>query len=194
MKTLVIHPDDRSTDFLRAVYAGLDNLTVITGGMSVEDVHEQVIKHDRVIMLGHGTPKGLLTMGNFTVKPPKKQQGVYQDSQYLVIDETIAHALAQKENNIYIWCYASDFVKAHNLKGFCSGMFISEVIESELMGVHNQSQEAVDKQCKYFCDLVGSVAHKKAEDIYNYVNAEYGKWVNKCPITKYNHERLYIGV
>jgi hypothetical protein len=194
MKTLVVHPDDRSTDFLRAVYAGLDNLTVITGGMSVAEVHQQIKEHDRVIMLGHGTPRGLLAIGNFSPNPSEKVKGVYQFPPFLVVDESIAEELAKKENNIYIWCYASDFVKAHDLKGFCSGMFISEVLEAEMMGVHNQSQEAVDAQCKYFCDLVGSVAHKPANEIYDYVHAEYGKWVNKCPITKYNHERLYVGM
>ena len=99
----------------------------------------------------------------------------------------------KKDNNIYIWCYASDFVKAHGLKGFCSGMFISELLEAEIMGVHNQSQDAVDAQFKYFCDLVGTVADKSAIEIYEHVSNEYGKWINKCPITKYNHDRLYIG-
>lgn len=193
MKTLVIHPDDRSTDFLRAVYADLDHLTVITGGMSIQDVHEQIILHDRVIMLGHGTPSGLLSMGNFTSKPTTTSSGSYYLSPALVVDASIAKALAQKDNNIYIWCYASDFVKTHNLKGFCSGMFISEVLEAEMMGVHNQTQEAVDAQCAYFCDLVGSVAHKSAKEIYDFVTYEYGKWVDTCPITKYNHDRLYIG-
>lgn len=184
MKTLIIHPDDRSTDFLRAVYAGLDNLTVITGGISVEEVHEMIVAHDRVIMLGHGTPNGLLSMGNFTSTA----------SSFFVVDERIAKELAKKDNNIYIWCYASDFVKSHGLKGFCSGMFISEVLEAEIMGVHNQTQEAVDAQCKYFCDLVGAVADKQATDIFDHVSNEYGKWVGKCPITKYNHERLYVGL
>jgi hypothetical protein len=184
MKTLVIHPDDRSTDFLRTVYAGLDNLKVVTGGISVEEVHKMIKENDRVIMLGHGTPCGLMSVGNFSSS----------ESSFFVVDERIAEELAKKENNIYIWCYASDFVKAHGLKGFCSGMFISEVLEAEMMGVRNQSQEAVDAQCKYFCDLVGAVAHKPSNEIFEHVSKEYGKWVKKCPITKYNHERLYVGV
>lgn len=184
MKTLVIHPDDRSTDFLRAVYAGLEGLTVITGGISVEEVHQKIIEHDRVIMLGHGTPNGLLSMGNFTSNA----------SSFFVVNESMAKDLALKDNNIYIWCYASDFVKSHGLKGFSSGMFISEVIEAEVMGVLNQSQEAVDAQCKYFCELVGAVANKPAKEIYEHVSIEYGKWVENCPITKYNHERLYVGL
>jgi hypothetical protein len=183
MKTLVIHPDDRSTDPLKSVYAGLNNLTVITGGISVEEVHQMIVEHDRVIILGHGTPNGLMSIGKFTSNY----------SSFYVVDERIAKELAKKNNNIYIWCYASDFVKAHGLKGFCSGMFISELLEAEIMGVHNQSQDAVDAQFKYFCDLVGNVADKSAIEIYEHVSNEYGKWINKCPITKYNHDRLYIG-
>jgi hypothetical protein len=40
---------------------------------------------------------------------------------------------------------------------------------------------------------VGNVADKSAIEIYEHVSNEYGKWINKCPITKYNHDRLYIG-
>ena len=86
MKTLVIHPDDRSTDPLKSVYAGLNNLTVITGGISVEEVHQMIVEHDRVIILGHGTPNGLMSIGKFTSNY----------SSFYVVDERIAKELAKK--------------------------------------------------------------------------------------------------
>ena len=64
MKTLIIHPDDRSTDFLRAIYAPLKNYTLITMGTRKE-VNELIKSHDRIIMCGHGTPYGLLSVGKF---------------------------------------------------------------------------------------------------------------------------------
>ena len=70
MKTLVIHPKDRSTDFLKPIYHGRNDTTVITGGCTKEDVNDAIDKHDHIIMLGHGTPQGLLAMGNFDKKKP----------------------------------------------------------------------------------------------------------------------------
>ena len=46
-KVLVIHPEDVSTDRLQVVYSGKG--------------YEQIRSHDKIIMLGHGTPDGLLT-------------------------------------------------------------------------------------------------------------------------------------
>lgn len=69
MRKLVIHPKDRSTDFLKPIYHGRNDTTVITEGRTTEEVNEAIAKHDHIIMLGHGTPQGLLAMGNFNKKP-----------------------------------------------------------------------------------------------------------------------------
>lgn len=179
MKTLVIHPKDASTDFLKAVYANIPNVKVLTGGMSVWQVDLEIEAADRVIMLGHGTPHGLLSVGQFT------------GSAY-VVDHESANLLKKKENCIFIWCYASDYVKRNQLKGFSSGMFISEVAEAEYCGIPNQTQEEVDEQCKYFCDLVGLVANRKAKEIFNFVSEEYGEMVAYNKMADYNHKRLFL--
>jgi hypothetical protein len=179
MRTLVIHPDDRSTDFLRAVYANIPNKKVLTGGMSVWEVDLEIQAADRVIMLGHGTPSGLLSVGQFT------------GSGY-VVDAQSAHLLADKEECIFIWCYASDYVKRHELKGFSSGMFISEVSEATHCGIPNQTQEDVNTQCKYFCDLVGAVSDRSSKEIYEFVSEEYGEMIPYNKMVEYNHKRLFL--
>jgi hypothetical protein len=68
MKTLVIHPKDKTTDFLKPIYHG-KGYTVVTGGCTKEDVTELIDQHDHIIMLGHGTPQGLLAMNQFNGKP-----------------------------------------------------------------------------------------------------------------------------
>lgn len=180
MRTLVIHPDDRSTDFLRAVYENIEDKTVITGGVSQVDVDFQILNHERVIMLGHGTPNGLLSVGKF-----KNTDGY-------IIDAMSAEYLKRTKENIYIWCYASDFVKKYNLKGFASGMFISEVHEATMNGIYGQTKEAVDIQCEYFCNLVGAVVDRSSKEIYDFVSEEYGVMVDYCKMAKFNHERLYV--
>ena len=64
-KILIIHPDDRSTDFLKPIYANVENPTLITGGCTKTQIKELIESHDQVIMLGHGSPGGLFSMGQF---------------------------------------------------------------------------------------------------------------------------------
>ena len=71
MRTLVIHPKDKTTDFLKPIYANRD-WTVITGGCTKEEVNKAISEHDHIIMMGHGTPQGLLAMGQFNGKPKVK--------------------------------------------------------------------------------------------------------------------------
>lgn len=54
MKTLVIHPADRSTDFLCPIYEPVKNKTVITGGITKEHLRKYIRDHDRIQIMGHG--------------------------------------------------------------------------------------------------------------------------------------------
>ena len=115
MKTLVIHPKDPTTDFLKPIYQALPDTTVVEGGVFKDEIIDLILQHDRVIMLGHGTPSGLLAVGRFPGDPPP----------WNIIDHTMVPYLRQTEN-IFIWCNADQFVKHHKLNGLYSGMFISE--------------------------------------------------------------------
>ena len=177
MRTLVIHPDDRSTDFLKLIYKDIPNKTVITKG-TIWEVDLLIESHDRVLMLGHGTPSGLLSVGQF-------KGGAY------VVDDQSAALLMEKKDCIFIWCYASDYVKRNKLSGFSSGMFISEVAEAHYCGIPNQTQEDVDIQCEYFCNLVGAVVDRPTKEIYKFVSKEYGEMIPYNKMADYNHKRLY---
>ena len=124
MRYLIIHPKDPSTDFLKPIYATISNKTVINSGISKDKLRNHVKKHDRIIMLGHGTPIGLLSVGQFP------------DNGSYVIDYSYSDLLSAKKGNIFIWCYADQFVKRNGLNGFFSGMFISEFGESFNLGYY----------------------------------------------------------
>ena len=64
MKTLIIHPDDRSTDFLKPIYSGLSNTTVLTENISQPALKEAIVEHDQIIMMGHGSPSGLFNVSS----------------------------------------------------------------------------------------------------------------------------------
>ena len=111
-KTLIIHPFDPTTNFLENIYAKIRNKTVIRGGVSRAYIKLLIEKHDHVYMMGHGTPHGLLSVGQF------------MDRRTYIIDIAMCELLRDKEKCVYIWCHADRFVKDNKLDGFATGMFI----------------------------------------------------------------------
>jgi hypothetical protein len=90
MKTLIIHPEDYTTDFLETIYYGLDNKTVLRNEFSVAQVCALIESHDRVFMMGHGSPSGLFSMGLST------------EFSSFAVDHKIVKALSSKKNNYFI--------------------------------------------------------------------------------------------
>ena len=62
MKTLIIHPNDRSTDFLKPIYAGIKNKTVLNKNVSENTLRQEIQTHDQILMMGHGSPSGLFNV------------------------------------------------------------------------------------------------------------------------------------
>ena len=179
MKTLVIHPSDYSTDFLKPIYEGVENKTVITQGKSREEMIELIESHDRVMMMGHGSPSGLFGIGF---------------NRLFVVDNGLVEHLNKKENNVFIWCNADRFVERFQLKGFYSGMFISEVGEAYYCGLPNVPQSVVDESNDKFAKMLGEcfTDKKQLTESYNDVKNSYGKLAETNIVAKYNYERLYL--
>jgi len=177
-KTLVIHPADESTWFLDITYKDLPNTTVVTGGVSKQEVLDLIRSHDRVMMMGHGSTGGLFSVGQFT--------GEYG----FIIDAEAVPLLRQKKDCVFIWCFASDFVKKHGLSGFSSGMFISEVGEAMFCKV-KANQKLVDESNFLFVEEVGRYAHEDAVTMHSKVTqGPYKAMASANPVAKYNYARL----
>jgi hypothetical protein len=182
MKTLVIHPKDKTTDFLKPIYENIPNTTVLTDGLKL-DVIKAINEHDRVLMMGHGSPWGLFGVGRF------------RENNYFptyIIDNEIVHALLPKKDNMYIWCNADKFVQRHQLKGFYSGMFISEVSEASMCGLPNTPQNIVTESNDSFAKWVGEISNLSTKDVYNYILSKYKVLAENNKVAKYNYERLYL--
>ena len=59
MRTLVIHPEDRTTDFLADIYRGKD-WEIIRKPICRDELAAKIAENDRIVMLGHGLPAGLI--------------------------------------------------------------------------------------------------------------------------------------
>lgn len=183
MKTLIVHPKDSSTFFLDIVYKNIPDKTVITGGISKTELMELIESHDRVMMMGHGSPGGLFSVGQF--KGDGSRYSGY------IIDETIVPLLAEKDNSVFIWCNADKFVNHFGLRGFYSGMFISEVGEASYCGLPGTPQDVVDESNYGFCNIIAKYINEDTETIHTNVTNEYGLIAEENPVALYNNIRLY---
>ena len=66
--TLIIHPEDESTSFLKQIYSNRKNVLVVSGNVTKLALLNMVLEHDRVIMMGYGSPDGLVIL-NISVAP-----------------------------------------------------------------------------------------------------------------------------
>ena len=154
MRDLIIHPEDSTKDFLSKIYAPLTNKTVIRGGICKSVLPKLIESHDRVLMLGHGSPYGLLNVGKFS------------DAGSYIIDDSMVSTLKNKTNSLFIWCHADEFVQRHGLSGFYCAMFISEVGEAFYYGFDDVDWHMIDKSNARFVSVVSKYLNEPMERMY----------------------------
>lgn len=180
MRTLIIHPDDRSTDFLRPIYSGIEDATVLTKDISRRRLEKEICSHDQILMLGHGSPSGLFNVARLG------------EGYFTINDKQVP--LLRDKRCIFIWCNADQFVKRHQLDGLFTGMFISEVKESIHCGVP-ADQGTVDASNSRFADLLGRAIQETPEDlaqVFEHVKVSYEELATVNEIASYNSQRWYF--
>jgi hypothetical protein len=162
---LVIHPKDPTTDFLKDIYKDIPNskITVVSDPYYKHYVHPLF---DRAIILGHGTPHGLIGINIDPLLPILKKQS----------------------NNIYIWCNADEYVKHNSLKGMCTGMMCSEVSEANIYKI-NVNQFEVACSNELFAKTIGKYVNLTPEKCVENVKREYFK---DSDLIRFNNERIYF--
>lgn len=181
MTTLVIHPDDRSTDFLRPIYRDLKHKTVITGPITRDGLHALIKAHDRIIGLGHGSPSGLFSMssGGF---------GSY------ILGASEVEVLRGKEL-VSIWCHANQFMERHRLNGLYSGMFISEVSEARYYGLNEVTQADVNESNDAFARMLGEEMIRNPYEefmVWGRVKIQYTELAKWNLVAEYNSGRWFF--
>lgn len=167
-KTLVIHPTDPTTKVLEQIYLGKD-WTVITTNVSKSTLYEAIMSHDRIIMLGHGAPSGLYGHGR------------------LVIDSTYVYLLREKDL-VCIWCNADKFVEKYELKGFYTGMIISEMEEAIMYSIP-PTIEAVTESNDLFSGSVAKAIDLEPKEMCESVKKQYV--LDSNDIINFNKQNIY---
>ena len=142
--TLVIHPKDLTTDCLEVIYEGRGWDVIREYDALSARVRREIQKHDRIIMLGHGTPYGLLAGAD-------TDYGFVRFHHYIV-DYKLAKEL-KKKNTFSIWCHSDEFFRRHGIPGFHSKMVISEVDEEwAVLGKAPLDEEEMEKNMEVYCE------------------------------------------
>lgn len=173
MKTLVIHPDDRSTDFLRHVYENIDCDVITDCSISKKDLYQAIKEHDRILMMGHGIGTGLLNPKSFR----------------LLIDDSFADLLRTKDT-VSIWCYSDKYFRRNHIPGFHTGMIISEVSEAWMVldECPLTKEELLDNMTR-FATIIGECINMSPKDMQKYVLAYY---TGEDSITQFNRKSIYV--
>lgn len=131
---LVIHPKDKTTTVLSLLYEGMEVrlLDQTSNSATIKRVLNHTPKQERIMMLGHGMDKGLLTRDN-------DEQDVFHR---LMVHHPHAYYLRKHEGNIVaVWCNADLFARKEGLHGLFTGMIISELGEALIYGVDTTQEE-----------------------------------------------------
>lgn len=172
MKTLVLHPEDISTDFLKVIYEG-KGFTVITKHPSKSKLKGLIKDHDRIIILGHGCESG---MGDL-------KKGIF----HFWIKSDMVYLLKEKKSGIYIWCNSDVFVEKYGLKGFYTGMFISEFEEAYSYSVSYDGSD-IDNSNNLFSSTVSKYLSDDTDKMCESVKKEYK--IEKNNIVNFNNFNL----
>lgn len=134
----MIHPKDKTTTMLSALYEGLEAQVVDDNRSTKEMGHllRHVSTQERIMLLGHGSDKGLF----FRADDSK------EGSDKVIVGHSHAYHLRKHGGHIVaVWCNADQFARAEGLHGLFSGMIVSELSESLLYQVETK-QEELDRE------------------------------------------------
>lgn len=149
--TTIIHPDDPTTAFLTEIY---DERPAV-GKIERKEVYRSKIQlGERTLLLGHGFPQGLVGGGK------------------IVIDDSFADLFEGQPNNVYVFCNADCYVWRNRLRGFATGMFISEPIEAQIFNVDATPQEINDSNV-LFSRLMRQSIDLKPREILEHMKTHY---------------------
>lgn len=174
MKTLVIHPDDRSTDFLKLIYQGKGFTVINDCDTPRSEIVEAIKNHDRIIMMGHGTPGGLLNPHGWGY----------------IIDSSFTDLLKTKET-ISIWCNSDMFFVKNNIHdgNLHTKMVISEVGEEYYtLGHEVLNKEEMLANMEAFATVVGECINMEdGQAMCDYIREHYNF---EDEVTQYNRDSM----
>ena len=181
--TLIIHPRDESTEMLKYVYEGHCFDVCDDPNISKSDLAKLIKLHDAIIMLGHGTGDGLAYPSAIHGLKPGP------DGSFFMIDDGFA-ALLREKKTISMWCFSDRYFQRNRIKGFHTGMIISEKQEAELvLGDCPLSEAELYDNMALLSKSLGECIDKEPLEMRSYVLAHYQ---GEDAITRFNRSNIKV--
>lgn len=178
---IVIHPNDKTTRFLKTVYAFESYVDLYTEKDSNSEIR-RALNHraypgEYIMMLGHGCEYGL-----FAPESENKPFG------RLIINGSHVEFL-RKNICIGIWCNANLFAEKYSLHGVFSGMIISEMEEACMYGIKTTPEELESENDRLAGLLKDAVQNcKTLKDIPEYIKSHAPM---ETPLQRFNYNNIY---
>lgn len=189
MKTLIIHPNDTSTDFLKPIYMEIPNKKVITEVISREELLYEIENYDNVLIMGHGGNSGLFGLR------------LMDDN---IVDRSFLNVLKLKHSLVFIWCNADKFVIQNDFEHqnlLYTGMFISEPLEIIFLDEEIQNSQIMDYDPMIevsnfaFSKILGTLfkenGFQNLKHVYSELKRQYFEVAKNNEVAAYNCQRIY---
>ena len=188
--TLVIHPKDKTTDCLSVIYEGKGWDVIRDYDTPLKEVWKQIRTHKRIVMLGHGTPDGLLAGGKVSyIGFDNREWTYFTRFHHYIVREEMLNLLSTKET-YSIWCNSDKFFEKKGIKGFHTGMIISEVSEEKyILDKVVLSEEEMAKNMELFCGTCAKYFDLPPEEAQKKILEEY---VGDDEVTQYNRGNIKV--
>lgn len=181
---LVIHPKDRTTAFLSALYDGADNAVVISENISRADLNHRLHhtpKSERILLLGHGSEKGLFW----------REDDANAEFDAVVLGHPHSYHLRNHGGNIVaVFCNADKFAQAEHLHGLFTGMIVSELGEAAEFGIVTTEEELASENVK-FAQRLRSLLNENIP-LYEIPERMLALDDRHSPLTEFNYRRIYF--
>lgn len=181
---LVLHPKDKTTELLSLLYVGEDTkcFTQLQSGHEIERAFHHCPKKELIMLLGHGSERGLFSRENDT----------NDEFDRIIVGHPQTYYLRKHGNNVIgIWCHADLFARKEGLHGLFSGMIISDRQEAESYGIitlqhyidetneimFRKFRKLLDEGCP-LCDIPCIIKELRDTKVHN-------------PIAEFNYESFY---
>ena len=179
---LVIHPKDKTTAMLSALYDGLEAQVVADYRTTKEmgRLLHHVSTQERIMLLGHGSDKGLFF----------REDDSKNEFDKIIVGHSHRYHLHNHGSNIVaVWCNADQFARVEGLHGLFTGMIVSELSEALLYQIET-TQEELDRENVKLAMRLRALLNKRIP------LSEIPKWMSAMddvhsPLTTFNYNHFY---
>jgi hypothetical protein len=157
-----------------AIYRNLNEDTIILHNPSRAEVDAILTERptETLLCFGHGSPRGLFS----------------HDFSGMLIDAESVPLLVNREM-IGIWCYASNFGVAHNLRGFFTYMFISNQQECAFNRCGWYDNSVIFAENKLFAERINTLIRENTP-LEQWVEILYESRNADLPFVEFNYGNL----